>query len=175
MRTGLRQRKMVNPMISERLQKSQEIVRKEYYPHFEWIENDSCPWQPPAQSLSEGTLAYITSCGLYRNDSHLPFSAYNNFGDPTFREIHVDTPADLLRIGHTHANNENAEKDMRILFPVEHLLKLEAEQIVGKVYSWVYSYMGFMPEPTQFLAETAPVLTRRLKNDGVTAVLLTPC
>ncbi len=162
-------------MISERLKQSQEIVRRDFYPHFEWIENDPPVVAQPGRPLSESRIAYVTSCGLYRKDTQLPFDAYNHLGDPSLRELHIDTPPDRIDIAHTHFRHEFAEQDSRILFPVEHLRQMAEAGQIGELYPWVYSFMGFMPEPRQFMAEAAPRLLERFKQERVDAVLFTPC
>jgi hypothetical protein len=162
-------------MISERLKQSQEIVQRDFYPHFAWIENDAPPFQLPAKPVAQSRVAYITSCGLYRRDTQLPFDAHNHLGDPSFRELHSDTPPERLAIAHTHYRHEFAEQDYGVVIPFEHFRQLEAEGVIGEFYQWVYSFMGFLPEPAQFLRETVPTLTQRLKQDAVDAAIFTPC
>lgn len=162
-------------MISDRLKKSQEKVRRELDPHFSWVENDTIPFTALAQPVAKSHLAYITSCGLYRTDTQLPFDAWNHLGDPSFREIHIDTPVDRLKISHAHFQHEHIEEDVNVALPIAHLQQMAAEGEIGQFYHWVYGFMGYLPQPWQFLAETVPTITRRLKADQVDAVLFTPC
>lgn len=162
-------------MISERLQKSQDSVRRDFDPNFHWLVNETAPWTAPTKPLAQSTIALLTSCGIYRVDTQLPFDAWNHLGDPSFREIHIDTPRDRLRIAHTHFSHDNLEADLELAIPIGHFQQLEQEGVIGKLYPWVYSFMGYIPEPKQFVEQTAPVIVNRLKQDVVDAALLTPC
>jgi D-proline reductase (dithiol) PrdB len=162
-------------MLSDRLEKSQAKVRRELDPNFSWIVNETVPWKEPDKPLSESRLAYITSCGLYRVDSQIPFNAWDNLGDPSFREIHVDTPSERLRVAHSHYRHEFVDEDLSVVLPFSHFQQIEKEGRIGTFYPWIYSFMGYLPEPKQFLEETVPTIARRLKQDEVNAVLFTPC
>ncbi len=162
-------------MISERLLKSQQLVRDQYDLHFSWLELNPAGWTEFKKPLAESVVALITSCGFYRIDTHRPFEAWNNFGDPSFREIHIDTPRDRLGIAHAHYAHNHIRQDRQVALPIEHFKKFEAEGFIGRLYPWVYSFNGYIPEPQQFLAETCEIIGRRLKADQVDAALLTPC
>jgi hypothetical protein len=162
-------------MISERLLKSQQLVRDQYDPYFSWLELEPVGLTALTKPLAESTVALISSCGFYRIDTHRPFEAWNNFGDPSFREIHVDTPADRLGIAHSHYSHAHIRQDSQVALPIGHLKKFEAEGVIGKLYPWVYSFNGYIPEPQQFIKETCETVGRRLRADQVDAALLTPC
>ncbi len=162
-------------MISERLLKSQKLVRDKYDPHFTWLEMDVAGWTEFKKPLSESVIALISSCGFYRIDLHLPFDAWNNMGDPSFREVHIDTPVDRLGIAHTHYPHNFIQQDIGVALPIEHLKQLEADGFIGKLYPWVYSFNGYIPEPQQFVNETCDTIGHRLQADHVDGVLLTPC
>jgi hypothetical protein len=56
-----------------------------------------------------------------------------------------------------------------------HFHHLAQQGIIGRLHPWTYSFMGYLPEPRQLIAETAPEVARRLQAEGVDAALLTPC
>ena len=89
-------------MLTAKLEAFQERIRERWYPHFTWLVNTEIPWTALPRPLSDSTVALVSTCGLYCLDSQLPFDAWNDAGDPSFREIHADTPADRLRISHSH-------------------------------------------------------------------------
>jgi hypothetical protein len=120
-------------------------------------------------------VALVSTCGLYRLDVQLPFDAWNDLGDPSYREIHVDTPRQRLRIAHSHYDHTQLSEDLNVALPLDHFTRLVEESVVGRLYPWLYSFMGYLPQPDQLLAETAPAVARRFKSDGVDAVFLTPC
>ena len=125
--------------------------------------------------VSQCLVGYITSCGLYRIDQQIPFDAFNALGDPSFREIHIDTPKEHLGISHSHYDHQHANEDLNVVWPVEQMESLENKRFIGHLYPWFYSFMGFIPHSQQLEEESVPVLAKRLIDDGVDALILTPC
>ncbi len=162
-------------MLTSKLESVQKSVQRRWDPHFAWIFNEAAPWAPLARPLAQSTIALVTTCGLYRADSQLPFDAWHDLGDSSFREIHIDTPPDRLRISHTHYNHEYLAADLNVALPLAHFNQLVAQGTIGRLYPWTYSFMGYLPQTRQLVSETAPVVARRLKADAVDAVFLTPC
>lgn len=162
-------------MLNSRLEAAQARIRQNWYPHFSWVTNDSAPWTNLSKPLAQATVALLSTCGAYRTDVQLPFDAWNNLGDASFREIHVDTPADRLHIAHTHYDHEHAAADLNVTLPFRHFLQLAEAGTIARLHPWAYSFMGYLPEPHQLITETAPQVARRLANEGVDAAFLTPC
>jgi D-proline reductase (dithiol) PrdB len=162
-------------MLSSKLEASQARIRDLWYPHFTWRVNDSAPWSPLSRPLSQATVALLSTCGLYRYDQHVPFDAWNPLGDPSFREIHIDTPVERLGIAHSHYEHAYAETDPNVVLPILHFQQLAAQGSIGRLYPWAYSFMGYVPEPQLLITEFAPQIAQRLAADGVHAAFLTPC
>ncbi len=162
-------------MLSAQMEAVQASVQRRWDPHFAWLINEETPWTPLARPLAQSTIALVTTCGFYRADTQLPFAAWHDLGDASFREIHVDTPPDRLWIAHTHYNHQHVAADLAVALPITHFDRLVAEGVVGRLHPWTYSFMGYLPEPRQLIHETAPVVARRLKAEGVDAAFLTPC
>jgi hypothetical protein len=162
-------------MLTTKLEAAQARIRERWYPGFTWVVNDAAPWAPLAKPLAEATVALLSTCGLYRADVHVPFDAWNDLGDPSFRAIRDDTPPERLRIAHAHYEHQHVAADHEVSLPVIHLHRLAQEGRIGACHPWLYSFTGFLPEPRQLIAETAPEVARYLRADGVDAALLTPC
>lgn len=162
-------------MLNSRLEAAQTRIRQRWYPHFSWVTNDSAPWAKMTKPLQQATVALLSTCGAYRFDTQLPFDAWNDLGDPSFREIHIDTPVDRLRIAHTHYDHKHAAADLNVTMPFHHFQQLVADGTIGGLHPWAYSFMGYLPESRQLVAETAPQVARRLTDEGVDAAFLTPC
>jgi D-proline reductase (dithiol) PrdB len=162
-------------MLSSKLEAFQQSVRRRWDPNFTWVINDTVPWATPAKPLAQSTIALLTTCGLYRADVQLPFAAWLDLGDVSCREIHVDTPAGQLWIAHTHYNHEQLRADLNVALPISHFQRLAESGVIGRLYPWVYSFMGYLPEPRQLVVEVAPAVARRLRGDGVDVAFLTPC
>jgi D-proline reductase (dithiol) PrdB len=130
------------------------------------------PWAPLRLPLSECRLALVTTGGVHRHDQP-PFDQWNEDGDWTFREIPADTPADALKISHVHYAHEDADRDINCVFPLDRVRELQREGAIGSVSPVHFSFMGYIPDPRELFAATAPAVARRLKELGVDAVLMT--
>ncbi len=162
-------------MLTSKLEAAQKRIQRINDPNFAWVIRDVAPLSPLRRPLSQSTVALISTCGLYRQDTQMPFDACNDLGDPSFRELHVDTPRDRLRIAHSHYDHTQLAADLDVAVPLDGLRRLVEEGSVGRLYPWVYSFMGFLPEPRQLEIETAPAVAQRLAADSVDAAFLTPC
>lgn len=96
---------------TEALQRTYNITREKWDPHFEWVVNDSVPWPPLRQSLAQTALALVSTCGAYQQGVDCSFDATNYYGDPLFMEIPRETPASALEFAHTHYNHEHVSLD----------------------------------------------------------------
>jgi D-proline reductase (dithiol) PrdB len=160
---------------SEALQRSRNIVREKYDPHFEWVVNETAPWTQLRQPISQTAIALISTCGAYRPGQDYPFDAANNYGDPSYKEIPRNTPLADLAFAHTHYNHEHVDADPNVAFPLSHLIQLEKEKVIGRFVDPAISFTGFIPEPRQLVYETAPAAGRCLLGAGTQAALLVPC
>ncbi len=160
---------------TEALQRTYNITREKWDPHFEWVVNDSSPWAPLRQPLAQTALALVSTCGAYRPDGDCPFDAANYYGDPSFKEIPIETPVRTLDFAHTHYNHEHVSQDPNVAFPLDHLRALQAEGVIGLFVNPAISFSGFLPEPRQLIIETAPAAAQRLLAAGAQAALLVPC
>jgi D-proline reductase (dithiol) PrdB len=160
---------------TEALQRSYNKTREKWDPHFEWVVNDSAPWTPLRQPLAQTALTLVSTCGAFRRDVDCPFDAANYYGDPSFKEIPVETPIEALDFSHTHYNHEHVSQDPNVAFPLDPLRALEADGVIGRFVNPAISFTGFLPQPRQLMIETAPAAAQRLLEVGAQAALLTPC
>jgi D-proline reductase (dithiol) PrdB len=162
-------------VLTSKLEAAQKRIQRSNDPNFAWVIHDAAPWSPLSKPLEQSTIALVSTCGLYRLDTQVPFDACNDLGDPSFREIHVDTPRDRLRIAHSHYDHTQVAADLNVALPLDHFLRLAEQGVIGRLYPWMHSFMGYLPQTHQLANETAPAVARRLAADGVDAVFLTPC
>ena len=128
------------------------------------------PFVRPKKALSRCRLALVTTGGV-----HLPgdtrFDIDDPLGDCSFREI----PTDATDLTWTHAYHRPDEgMDLHSVFPLWTLRELEDEGVIGELNHRQYSFMGAIHDPRPLAEETAPEVARKLVDDGVDAVLLTP-
>jgi D-proline reductase (dithiol) PrdB len=97
-------------------------------------------------------------------------------GDPTFREIRAGARIEDLMITHNYYDHRDADRDVNVVFPIERLRELEAEGVIGGVAPRHFSFMGHIAgrHIETLVNWTGPEVAKRLKEDGVDAVFLTP-
>lgn len=120
--------------------------------------------------LEECQLALVTTGGV-----HLPeqprFDIDDPSGDCSYREI----PNDAYTLTWTHAYYASDHgTDLDSVFPLWTLRGLVAEGAVGELNHRHFSFMGAIHDPSPLIEATAPEVARKLAEDEVDAVLLTP-
>jgi len=136
---------------------------------------EGIPWVPVTKPLTECKVAVVTTAGVH-NIHHVPFDMVDREGDPNFRVIDVTRSISDLMITHDYYDHSDADRDINIVFPIERLWELEKEGHIGEVAEKHFGFMGHILGrhiPT-LVNRTAPEVSRRLKEDRVDAVLLTP-
>jgi D-proline reductase (dithiol) PrdB len=133
------------------------------------------PWTPATKALKRSTIAVVTTAGVHHKDQK-PFDMKDREGDPSYRTIDSGRPLTDLMITHDYYDHADADRDINIVFPVERLKEFEKEGFVGHVAGRHYSFMGHITGrhiPT-LINTHAPEVARKLINDDVDIVLLTP-
>ena len=133
---------------------------------------EKVPWARLRRPLAESRLALVTTGGVHRRDQ-TPFDELNEDGDWSFREIPDNTPSDALTISHVHYAHADADRDINCVFPLDRLHELQVQGEIGAVAPAHFGFMGYIPDPRELFATTAPAVARRLKELEVDAVLMT--
>ena len=120
-------------------------------------------------ALGKRRVAIVTTAGLHARGDR-PF----DIGAPDYRVIPGDTPASDLVMSHVSVNFDRSgfQEDHNVVFPIDRLRELAADDVVGSVSDFHYSFMG--AAPIRALESRAKELALLLKKDRVDAVLLTP-
>ncbi|MFH2128071.1 MAG: glycine/sarcosine/betaine reductase selenoprotein B family protein [Pseudomonadota bacterium] len=138
------------------------------------LETRDIPWAPLARPLKECTVALVTTAGVHPKGQS-PFNMLDPRGDPSFRKIPDGLLSDLM-ITHDYYDHKDADRDLNIVLPLERLHELAEEGIIGRVAPHHYGFMGHItgPHVTTLIEQTAPEVARRMSDQGVQAVVLTP-
>jgi D-proline reductase (dithiol) PrdB len=128
------------------------------------------PFVSPEKPLDECRLALVTTGGV-----HLPeqprFDIDDPLGDCSYREI----PSEAQTLTWTHAYHApDRGDDLDAVIPLWTLRGLVEEGVVGGVNHRHFSFMGAIHDPGPLVRESAPEVARKLVEDGVDVVLLTP-
>jgi D-proline reductase (dithiol) PrdB len=126
------------------------------------------PWTPLNKPLSQSTVALVTTGGVHCCSD----SSFNMKSDATYRLIPRSVSSDQLCISHDHYDRRDAARDINLVFPLERLLELEQEAVIGRVADIQYGF-GFTENPLDLISPGRKV-GLLLKNSGVDMVLLVP-
>jgi len=133
-------------------------------------EFDHTPFTPPPP-LSRARVAIVTTAGL-RTDG----SARWQPGDQSFTIL--DGKNRDLWLAHFSPNFDRSgfALDLNVVYPIDRLHELAARGTIGSVASTHISFMGAQLDHTlaTMRLDTGPAAARRLRDDGVDVVLLTP-
>ena len=133
------------------------------------------PWSRPGRPLFRARLALVTTGGVHLA-SQPPFDMTDPDGDPSFREVPVDSPRDDLTITHDYYDHRDAQRDLNLVFPAELLAELVRQGALGSLHPTAFSLMGHIDgEHLATLGRrTAVEIGRRLAAAGVDYALLVP-
>ncbi len=131
---------------------------------------DDPAFTPLRRPLSEATVAIVTSAALHRPDQER-FAPT----DTGFRALDRDD-RDLV-LGHWSPNFDHTGFmiDLDVVYPIDRLVELAADGIVGAVAPRHFAFAGNQPDTVAELRyDTGPACARELLADGVDVVVLTP-
>lgn len=159
--------------MSEQLSTLIQTIRERWDPQFELTANEFVPWTPWHTPVSEGTVALVSTGGVYlKHGMHQPYDLAAPGGDPSFREFPAVIRASDLEVAHTGFDTAYARQDVNVVFPLERLQELVSTGYVGSMASFAYSFMGNVTRPASLLANYAPSVAYRLKRMGPSVALI---
>jgi D-proline reductase (dithiol) PrdB len=133
--------------------------------------NDDVPWTPPATPVSAGPLALVTTAGLHHRDD-APFVKY----DQTYRVIDAGVAEqDLLQSQSSIGFDRSLRmRDVNVVFPIDRLRELTADQAIGALSGKFYSLVGAQDDSEQTAQTIGAQIGPLLRQQGVQFVLITP-
>jgi D-proline reductase (dithiol) PrdB len=144
-----------------------EMIR-DYFNAMEMPHFDDTPWTK-AKPPSESRVAMISTAGLQRRGDR-PFSIDSS----DYRLLPRTTSSADMVMSHISTNFDRTgfQQDVNVIFPIDRLMELETDGVIGSVADMHYSFMG-ATHPAK-MEQTAQHLAGLLKQDQVDAVLLVP-
>ena len=146
------------------------------------FEYDSAPWTPLQRPLSESRVAILSTGGLFvkgddplgpdgpTQEEAIPRIQEFLRGLPVLATIPRDIDREELAVRHPGYDIRGTVRDPNVVFPIDRLIELEAEGVVGRVAEEHYSFVGATSQKR--LLKEAPAWAERLKAARVDAVLL---
>jgi D-proline reductase (dithiol) PrdB len=88
----------------------------------------------------------------------------------------ADTDLSTLEIAHRSDafDIRGITSDKNLALPLDRLMSLAEQGVIGSVAPRHFSFMGSIPAPRRLIAQTAPEVAQILLEDKVDAALLTP-
>lgn len=131
------------------------------------------PFTPFDRELSKATIALVTAGGVHKKDQ-TPFNIADELGDLTFRIIEPDVATSDLMVTHHHYDHTDADSDINVVFPMDALRELKAENFIGDIAREHIGYMGYTMQLKLMYEETAPAIAAEIdKKSRADAVILT--
>ncbi len=93
--------------------------------------------------------------------------------EPQLSVIPIDTPEDKLRVRHPGYDVRGAQADPNVVFPLERIVELHNEGIIGDLSPEAYSFVGATSQ-NRLLKHTGPQWANMLKQRHIDATLLVP-
>ncbi|HEY0077588.1 MAG TPA: glycine/sarcosine/betaine reductase selenoprotein B family protein [Pyrinomonadaceae bacterium] len=131
------------------------------------------PFTPFDRELSKANIAIVTAGGVHLREQE-GFNISDELGDLTFRVIPEDVEASQLMVTHHHYDHTDADTDINVVFPIDVLRDLEAENFVGGLARKHIGYMGYTMQLKAMYEGTAPEIANEIdKGSRADAVVLT--
>ena len=148
---------------------------------------DSGQFRCLEKPVSEIILGLLTATGHFVDgDDPEPFGVKNmtqeeaieridDFirNEPTLSEIPLNTPIEKLRTRHGGYDVRGTQRDPNVAFPIERLVELKQDGLVGELAENAYSFVGACAQKS-LENRVAPLWAQDLKQKGIDAVLLVP-
>ena len=143
---------------------------------FPCMEHDDAPWTPMRKPLSDSRVALVTSAGLHLRGDKPFISDLRGKGDTSYRVLPRCTPASEIIQSHTSIGFDHTGiyRDINVTFPIDRLEELREQGVIGSLADNYYSFMGAIRDATELATETGPEVARRMLDEDVEVVFLTP-
>jgi D-proline reductase (dithiol) PrdB len=142
---------------------------------YPWRRINPIPWSPLTKPLSECRVALISSAGLVAPEQPA-FDDEISGGDPSFREIALETCPSTLRDTHKSDSFDHSgiTEDPNLAFPLAPLRDLCEAGRIGSLNHRHFSFMGSLTATRRFVTQTVPAAVTQLVSDEVDVALLVP-
>lgn len=136
------------------------------------------PWTPMSKPMNQATLALVTSSGISLKTDP-PFDMEREkreplWGDRSYRSIPRGTTEKEIDVNHLHINTNLVKQDINVILPLQRVAELEEEGMIGRLAPTAYSFYGFQWQNNDYLKEAIEPISKKMKDENVEAVLLTP-
>jgi D-proline reductase (dithiol) PrdB len=138
-------------------------------------EQNGTPFARLRKPLAVARGALITTAGVHLR-SQPPFDMVNPDGDASYRIIPGHARGEEITITHNYYDHTDADRDLNVVFPLDHLRDLAARGVIGGVAPRYFGFMGHIDGPLipVLTGQSAPDVAAKLRVDRVDFAILTP-
>ncbi len=130
-------------------------------------------WTPFEAKLIDSKIAFISLCGAYLK-SGKPFTRESQESNYTYRSIDINFDRADLAFCALDWETSELQQDINVVLPIDRLVLLQKEGLIGKVNENFYSFLGVNDE-RELLDKAIKKLVKQLKSDDCVGVLIIPC
>jgi len=139
---------------------------------------DTIPLTPLAVPLAQARIALLSTAGISCPPDP-PFDmdgerANPMWGDPSWRRIPASATEADVEVNHLHIETSYIMRDLNVALPLRRLEELVAAGEVGSVAPTHYSVMGFQPDATVQVSDSAPAIAAAMHAEAVSGAVLAP-
>ncbi len=127
------------------------------------------PYTPRFREVKETVFALVTTAGVHLRDQE-PFDLE---GDNSCRLIPGNVASSDLMVTHEHYNHRDADEDINVVFPIDHLRELAKEGIIGGVNDKHLGFMGYTQQFRDLYERAAPEMAKVISRSQADGVILT--
>jgi len=130
-------------------------------------------WVPFKERLIDSRITLISVAGAYTSDQK-PFTAEGKEQDYEPREINLGATKENLNFTSLDWEQSEVKKDFNVVLPIERLVLLQKEGMIGKINEPVYSFSGHNANK-KFLMKYVSHTAEKIKASESNGVLIVPC
>ena len=139
---------------------------------------EAIPFTPFTLPLAQARIALLSTAGLSCPPDP-PFDmdgerANPMWGDPSWRRIPASATEADIAVNHLHIETSYIRRDINVALPLRRLEELVAAGEVGSVAPSHYSVMGFQPDATVQVTDSAPAIAAAMRAEAVSGAVLAP-
>jgi len=131
------------------------------------------PWTNFKEKLIESKIALISVCGAHLK-SEKAFTREPNDQNYTCQFIDINFDRDDLAFMALDWQTSEVEKDINVVLPIDRLVLLQKEGLIGKINEYLFSFSG-ANEHRNLLDKSINKLVKQLMKDECDGALIIPC
>ena len=145
----------------------------ERYPGSMIMKETFVPLAELKKPLPEIRLSFVSTAGVQPKNT-MPFDTVHPVGDYTFRRVPSNALTTDLEIHQLKYPTHGAMRDLNVIFPIERLQELAAENFIGELSENFFSFIGYNMNPEMLEQTLAESITDAVEAEKPDAVLLSP-